>query len=141
MKKLDKDPDLALFDGDLQGLVALCFENERPLLGLAGLLDWRFHGEYSGFLKKGAFRGSVGEKIYLPYQGPDRVYHILLIGAGQSPQPGERTKAKAAVVKNAAKALTELKIDKMGISNSDFGFLPADDLDEPFGELDVWLAH
>lgn len=121
IKKLNQDAETALFSGQLSGLVALCYINERPMQGLSGLLDWRFHGSFSRYLKEGAFSGEIGEVIYLPVERTDRIFHLILVGGGESSSPGARTgipeRSLAALTRN----LRGLKLEKIGISTSDFG--------------------
>src|SRR4051794_21541958 len=85
------EPDRALFDGQIETLVAAISENERPLAGLAGLLDWRFHGVISQGLRAGAITGAPGECVYLPVTKNGKNYRLILVGAGKSSRPGERT--------------------------------------------------
>src|SRR3989344_1576091 len=90
-RKLKKTADVALTSGELKGLVAVCFENERPLQGLAGLLDWRFQGALSEYLRAGIITGKVGECVYLPITKNNRNYHLLLIGGGRTKKVKKRT--------------------------------------------------
>lgn len=48
---------------------ALCLfvgEDERPLVGLAGLCDWRLSGSLSRMLRKGLVKGEEGEALLTP---------------------------------------------------------------------------
>ena len=48
---------------------ALCLfvgEDERPLVGLAGLCDWRLSGGLSRMLRKGLIKGEEGEAVLTP---------------------------------------------------------------------------
>src|SRR5436190_1879228 len=42
------------------------FEDERPLQGLAGLVDWRIGGGLSALLRAGFCTGATGEAVLLP---------------------------------------------------------------------------
>ena len=53
----------------LTGVEALCCfvtEDERPLGGASGFLDWRLCGELSKILASGYFVGAPGDKLLLP---------------------------------------------------------------------------
>lgn len=108
-------------DQPLAAMVATFHENERPLQGLAGLLDWRFHGKVSAFLRTGVLRGRPGECAYVPLSRGDGIFHLLLIGAGSSRHPGDRQKPDATVLEALRANLKTLKLERVGISRSDFG--------------------
>jgi hypothetical protein len=60
-------PELSRWDGAVaEALVAWVFEDERPVRGAAGLLDWRLCGKVSGWLRSGRFGGRRGEAILFP---------------------------------------------------------------------------
>ena len=74
-----------LINHQVDALVATVSENERPLLGLAGLLDWRFQGAISACLRAGAITGKIGECVYFPVSKNGQLYKILLLGVGSHP--------------------------------------------------------
>jgi hypothetical protein len=107
------DAGLALFDGRLQGLVALVTPDERPLQGLAGFLDWRFQGAISRCLQQGFLKGGAGECAYVPLSRNGVTYHLLLVGAdSRGPLPADS-------LKNLKKNLSTLKLSRIGVSRSD----------------------
>lgn len=118
---LDLDADRALFEGKLQGIVVSCPENERPLHGLAGLLDWRFHGAISRCLRAGALTGKAGEVTYLPIQREGRVYHLILAGSGHRKRLGDRHDLPEATLTAVEKNLRWLKLPQIGLSRADIG--------------------
>lgn len=64
-------------------LVVPFFQNERPLRGLGGLVDWRLHGKLSHWLLSGALTGAFAEKTLTP--SPTlRAGRLLLVGLGLS---------------------------------------------------------
>ncbi len=79
---------LALFDGPAirapaEALLAALPEDERPLRGDAGHLDWRLGGEISRLLASGYLSGRRDEAAMIPggaMLGADRV---ILIGVGR----------------------------------------------------------
>jgi hypothetical protein len=121
LNSLEMQADEALFGGAVDGLVCLFFRNERPLHGLAGVLDWRLHGMISRCLREGAIEGAEGECVYLPVLRHGRVFHLILAGAGNSDMPGARAKPPAETLEKIRKNLASLKIPKVGVSRQDFG--------------------
>jgi len=65
-------------------VVVSCFENDRPLRGEAGRIDWRLCGAVSALLERGLFRGVAGEAALLPSFGCLRAPRVLLLGLGPS---------------------------------------------------------
>ncbi|MEW5739258.1 MAG: M17 family peptidase N-terminal domain-containing protein [Myxococcota bacterium] len=77
---------LAALDA-LSGTEAICCflsEDERPLSGAAGFLDWRLCGGLSRVLKAGFFNGAPGEKLLLPSSGQVPAPKIFAFGLGRS---------------------------------------------------------
>lgn len=71
----------------LSGVEALCCfvtEDERPLSGAAGFLDWRLCGELSRVLGSGFFIGAPGDKLLVPTDARVPARRIFAIGLGRS---------------------------------------------------------
>jgi hypothetical protein len=147
-------PEHALFGSSgpqakLDGFVATFHTNERPLQGLAGILDWHFHGAISNYLRAGAVSGEVGECAYLPlflpvvdaHGKPGRVYHILLAGAGTSASPGSRQELDDRVYSTLRKNIQSLKIARLGISQSDLGNASRESIAKHFKEVPLWIVR
>lgn len=123
--------DQALFEGQIDGLVAQSFENERPLRGLAGLLDWRLKGALSGFIRVGTLTGKEGELCYLPVQHHDRLIHCFFLGRGINPMPGQRTPPGKDLLRALQNQLQKLKFTRnIGFSISDLGKINRDYFDK-----------
>jgi hypothetical protein len=137
---LEQDAERALFDGALDGLVCLFFRNERPLGGLSGVLDWRFHGRVSQTLRIGAIQGETGECVYMPFERHGRTFHVLLAGAGVSESPGVRARPPLETLEKIKKNLMSLKIAKFGISRKDFGGVPDSFLSQHLKGVGLWVA-
>lgn len=137
----DSSPDRALFEHTVDGLVVTCYQNERPLKGLAGLMDWRFHGGISSCLNTGIITGKVGECVYFPTSRNGRTYHLLLIGAGFSPQPGQRLEIPEEAVKAIGKNLKLLRLQKIGISRSDFGNVADTFFSRHLDGMPLWIFN
>jgi hypothetical protein len=149
---IEHAPEQALFSSlpaSLNGLVATFHTNERPLQGLAGLLDWHFHGAISSYLRAGAMSGEVGECAYLPlslpvkdaHGQPGRLFHIILAGGGSSAAPGKRQEPDESTYTSLRKNILSLKIERLGISQSDFGNVSRETLAKHFKEVPLWIVR
>lgn len=65
-------------------------EDERPLRGDAGRVDWRLCGMISDHLRSGYVSGQLGEAALLPGAKPLSPARILLVGAGSGNARGGR---------------------------------------------------
>lgn len=95
----------------LGGLDSLCVfvgEDERPLQGTAGYLDWRMCGGLSRVLLSGFFTGVAGDTLLLPGNGRISIPRVFAIGLGKArglDEPGlTAALATAASVLDRAKA-------------------------------------
>ena len=78
-----KVSDLPLELLEVEVLVALLFADQRPLVGAAGLLDWRLEGEVTRMLLAGTLSGDRGERVVLQ-AGPKLLSDwVMLVGAGK----------------------------------------------------------
>lgn len=118
---LELAPDQALFSGRIQALIAACPENERPLAGLAGVLDWRFEGGISACLKRGAITGKPGECVYYPAERAGALYHVLLVGAGPVSASGKRGPLPASSLRALRRNIESLNLGKVAASMQDLG--------------------
>ena len=57
-------------------------EDERPLRGVAGFLDWRMCGELSRLLATNFFTGTLGDSLLLPTHGRVRAHRVFALGTG-----------------------------------------------------------
>ena len=64
--------------------VVTFFENDRPLRGEAGRVDWRLCGMLSDLLARGALRGASGEAALIPTFGHLRAPRVLVLGLGSA---------------------------------------------------------
>jgi hypothetical protein len=71
------------------------FEDERPLQGLAGLVDWRIGGGLSALLRAGFCTGAAGEAVLLPGRRTLPMERLVLLGLGPS-RAFDRAAAEAA---------------------------------------------
>ena len=56
----------ALDQADAEALCLFVSEDERPLTGLAGLVDWRLSGRLSRMIRAGLVIGAAGEALLTP---------------------------------------------------------------------------
>ncbi|HTF34119.1 MAG TPA: M17 family peptidase N-terminal domain-containing protein [Myxococcota bacterium] len=80
--------------------VVTFFENDRPLRGEAGRVDWRLCGMLSDLLARGALRGAAGEAALIPTFGHLRAPRVLVLGLGSATGFGAlevKSMARAAV--------------------------------------------
>jgi len=69
---------------ECQTMVLGFFEDERPLRGLTGLVDWKMNGLLSNMIIKGFCDGHKGEKILIATEGRLPFKKILLMGLGKT---------------------------------------------------------
>lgn len=86
------------------GLVPV-FADERPLLGLAGLIDWRSSGRLSALVRAGLCSGAAGEQLLMPGDARLPMDRLVLIGLG----PREQFDGEAA--RSVARRLVEIAVD------------------------------
>jgi hypothetical protein len=83
-------PELRLLDGASVELCACSvWSDERPIRGLAGLLDWRLGGRMSALLQSGFFRGDPGEALLVPGKPYLPFEKVLVVGLGPRSDFGE----------------------------------------------------
>ncbi len=76
-------PDLRRLDEASAELCACTiWKDERPLPGLAGLLDWRLAGRLSKLARDGFLAGELGEVMFLPGRPRLPFDKILVLGLG-----------------------------------------------------------
>lgn len=78
---------------ELSAEVIACgvYRDERPLRGLAGLLDWRLAGRLSRLAKRGFLGGEVGELLALPVRPRLPFDKLLVAGLGPRAAFGDAT--------------------------------------------------
>jgi hypothetical protein len=84
------------------GMILWC-QDERPLRGLAGYVDWRRHGSLSNMVRSGWCSGSAGESVMLPASDDLPMHRMVLHGLGlgrelDASSAIERAKAAVQVV-------------------------------------------
>ncbi len=75
---------------EVEVLAAFLFADQRPLVGAAGLLDWRLDGEVTRMLQAGRISGNRSEQLVLRAGVKLNAQWVLLLGAGQRRECTER---------------------------------------------------
>ena len=104
-------PDLRRLD-EVGSEVVICgiWRDERPLTGLASLLDWRLAGRLSRLAKQGFLVGDVGEVLVVPAR-PRLPFDKLLV-CGLGPRAAFDETTFRTVLARALDALTGLSVKK-----------------------------
>ncbi len=66
-----------------EALVVGFYEDQRPLTGMAGRIDWLLCGALSRLLLAGKLRGAAGDAALLTARGKVAVEKIFLLGLGR----------------------------------------------------------
>lgn len=97
-----------------EALVLPFFEDERPLRGAAGLVDWRLCGRLSRLIGAGGRVSGAANEVTL-YPGGRVVFpRLLLVGLGRSDAFDENTARRAA--DDIATAVTKLGVQRVALS-------------------------
>jgi cytosol aminopeptidase family protein len=86
------NPDLRSLDATgIELLACSVWRDQRPMRGVAGLLDWRLAGALSRLARKGFLAGELGEVVFV--QGRPRLCFekVLVFGLGARSGFGEGT--------------------------------------------------
>ncbi len=113
MRRLEvADLTLATLDAlDVEAL-ALLVGPERPLQGLAGLVDWRLCGALTRALRDGLYGGAPGEALLLPAGGRLRVPRVVALGLPSPDRPADFQ----AAVRNAGEVLRKAGVGSFATS-------------------------
>jgi hypothetical protein len=104
-------PELRVLDGANVELCACSiWSDERPVRGLAGLLDWRLGGRISALLKAGFFRGDEGDALLVPGKPNVPFEKVLIVGLGSRAAFGEEAFRRG--VLHIASALDGLRVQR-----------------------------
>lgn len=87
-------------------------EDERPLRGSAGLVDWRLCGALSRLIRAGRIGGARGEALLMPAGGGLRAGRVLALGLG-APDAGP---AGAAPVADALARAGALQVERVALA-------------------------
>lgn len=139
-KNSELPAERVLFEGHAKAVVVQLAENERPPLGLAGILDWYFQGQISKMLRLGSVSGKKGECAYLPVVKNGVLYQLFLAGGGPSDAPGARGALPSETLQKLNRNLVGLKLPKVILSKGDLGDLSPEALQRQFKGVSSWIA-
>ncbi len=100
----------------LEGVDALCLfvgEDDRPLPGSAGYVDWRLCGALSRVLQSGFFVGARDDSLLLPTDGRFPMPRIFVIGLGRRKGLDASSLGEALAI--AGKVLSRAKVETVGL--------------------------
>ncbi|MFL5358924.1 M17 family peptidase N-terminal domain-containing protein [Archangium sp.] len=100
----------------LEGVDALCLfvgEDDRPLPGSAGYVDWRLCGSLSRILQSGFFVGAREDSLLLPTDGGFSVPRVFVIGLGQRSTLDASSLGEALAY--AARVLAKAKVEAVAL--------------------------
>src|SRR5437588_5426815 len=76
-------PELRQLDETSAELIACAmWKDERPMRGLAGLLDWRLAGKISKLARQNFLQGELGEVLFVPGRPRLPFDKIIVLGLG-----------------------------------------------------------
>jgi leucyl aminopeptidase len=110
------EPRLTVLDA-LTGFDAVCAlitEDERPLRGAPGLVDWRLCGELSRLLKSGFVTGAPDERLLVPAQERLPVPLVFTYGLGRAGQVSALALEHALAA--AAQMLARAKVEAVAVA-------------------------
>jgi hypothetical protein len=105
MKRVEAaELSLAALDALDVDAIALLIGAERPLLGLAGLVDWRLCGALTRTLQGGLYLGAPDEALLLPTAGRLRPGKVVALGLPAPNRPEDFAAAAARACEVLARA-------------------------------------
>lgn len=102
---------------ETEALVVGCYEDVRPLKGLAGELDWLLCGSLSDLLIANRIRGSLGDVALIAPRGKIPVQKLFMIGLGP------RRESSPATVRAFARTVASSVLDA-GVTNAALEYVP-----------------
>ncbi len=110
--------------GDFESLCLFVAEDERPLRGAAGWVDWRLCGALSRVLKDGFFGGRTDDALLLPTGGRLPSKRIFVLGLG--PSRGLTSEALGEALRRAADTLKRANAESVAVELPGEGVLDED---------------
>lgn len=82
-KREPRSIDEYLMASEEEGLLVVpVAQDDRPLSGSVGLLDWRIRGQISRIVAQGKLSGATGESVLMPVRTNHGLRKLLLVGMG-----------------------------------------------------------
>jgi hypothetical protein len=99
---------------DVDAVCCFLTEDERPLSGAAGFIDWRLSGGLSRVLKAGFFAGAPGEKLLVPSAGQVPAPKLFAVGLGRA--TGVTVLGLEHALSQAAEMLTKAQVSSVALA-------------------------
>lgn len=112
--KLSSEP-LDIVESDLA--LVLAYEDERPLKGQTGLIDWRLNGKVSKLILDKRFDGKFGDALLMPSEGRAHANELVVLGLGHKSQLDEARTPR--VIQYIIETLLKKKARSFALSLSD----------------------
>jgi hypothetical protein len=124
-----------LLGHEAEGELVICsiFEDQRPIKGVAGGLDWRLRGLISEFVKRGRIAGSRDEMVYLPIRHQNGIRHLMIVGLGELHATSEDT----GLFEKLAQAAGRMNFRRVALSRSSFPFADDQKIRRAFKGIEV----
>ncbi len=120
-------PDLAKLDELKREAIAVpMFEDERPLRGALGLIDWRMGGFMSKLILRGRLSGAMGETLLVPVRPRLSFEKVFVFGVGKREDCTEEV--FASTVERMLTTLTRarVRLPVMGLPGRAFDLIAPD---------------
>jgi hypothetical protein len=111
-------------------------EDERPLAGAAGFVDWRLCGQLSRLLVDGFFQGTRGESLLLPSSGRIGPPRLVVLGIGPGGEALHGGVLRTAL-SQAADVLNRARVDSVALELPGRGAIPVQERTSAFEEAFV----
>ena len=111
-------------------------EDERPLSGAAGYVDWRLCGQLSRLLVDGFFKGARGESLLLPSNGRIGPSRVVVLGLGPGGEALHEGVLRSAL-SQAADVLNRARVDSVALELPGRGAMPSPERTSAFDEAFV----
>ncbi|EPX57849.1 hypothetical protein D187_004602 [Cystobacter fuscus DSM 2262] len=98
---------------DVDALCLFVGEDDRPLPGTAGYVDWRLCGALSRVLQSGFFVGAQDDSLLLPTDGRFSVPRVFVMGLGR--RRGLEPSSLGEALASAGKVLTRAKVESVAL--------------------------
>jgi len=95
-------------------------EDERPLRGVAGYLDWRLCGQLSRVLQARFFVGELGDCLLLPSDGRIAMPRVFVMGLGRR---RVSSAGLGSALEEAARTLSRAKVEAVALEVPGAGVL------------------
>lgn len=112
--------ETAIIQKQVEGILVVYYENERPLRGAIGRLDWRFNGHFSNLIQNQVVTGRANEWVYAPLKWNESTLHFFVSGQGSLPDNRERPIMGVEKLETLLAEQAPLPVQHLGVLDLDF---------------------